>query len=98
MFYLLAFLNIIPLKGIFSSLDSQRKFCFDLVSLFLRCEFEKGLRAVYVVQRKTQASGITQAARKKNKKTSAGLDFRLCGVFPEREHIYFPPWLRRGSS
>ena len=56
---------------------------------------ESYLVSTHRVQRKTQASGITQAARKKTM-TSAGLDFRHCGVFPEREHIFSSlAWPRR---
>ena len=45
---------------------------------------ESHLVSTHRVQRITQASRITKAARKKNN----DLDFRLCGVFPEREHIF----------
>ena len=87
MFYLLAFLNIIPLKDIFSSLASQRKFCFDLVSLFLGYEFEKGEPSSFHPQSTEDNPGFRNH-QSCPQKTMTGLDFRLCGVFPERAYIF----------
>ena len=65
---------------------SQRK--FYLVSLFLGYEFEKGELSSFHPQSTEENPGFWNHQSCKKTMTLAGLDFRLCGVFPEREHIF----------